>query len=143
VRRDLERGLHPLVVLPPQYFFGAALFFQVTALVGLPSFVAMAQGVLATSLVVGLLALVYLLVDYTSAPVGSQSHRVRGLASAATSCMVIGFTLAWYVHDQVPAIGVLAIELVAYVAALGCSRWATLTNWVTAQHDSWPFRPAR
>jgi hypothetical protein len=143
VRRDLERGLHPLAVLPPQYLFGAALLFQVSALVGLPSFVAIAQGVLATALVVGLVALVYLFVDYTTSPIGSLAHRVRGLASAATSCMVVGFTLAWYVRDQVPPIGVLAIELVAYAAALAATRWATASGAVSFRPDGWPFSPAR
>jgi hypothetical protein len=143
VRRDLERGLHPLVVLPSQYLFAIALLFQVAALVGLPSFVALANGMLATALAIGMLTLVYLLVDYTTAPTGSLAHRVRGVACASTSCMVVGFTLAWYAHGQVAAVGVLAIELVAYVAALVGNRWATMTGWETVDHESWPFSPAR
>ena len=34
MRRDLERGLNPLIALPPRYLFGTALVCQFVALIG-------------------------------------------------------------------------------------------------------------
>jgi hypothetical protein len=124
VRRDLERGLNPLVALAPRYLFASALLTQFVALIGrLPALADIARGVLATALVVGLVTLTVLLVDYTITPVGSRAHRLRGLASAWTSAMVVGFTLAWCLDAQGVTGGpVFLIELVAFGGGILCAR---------------------
>src|SRR5262245_12739167 len=99
VRRDLERGLNPLVSLLPRYLFATALGTQFGALaIHLPALADIARGVLGAAVLVGLVALTVLLVDYTTAPTGSVTHRLRGQASAWTSVLTVGFTLAWYVY---------------------------------------------
>lgn len=124
MRRDLERGPNPVVALLPRYLFASALVSQLVALIaGLPSITDIARGVLATAVIVGLIALTYLLIDYTIAPAGSRAHRLRGLASGWTSAMVIGFTFAWCLDTQGAHAGsVFAIELVSFVGGMLCAR---------------------
>jgi hypothetical protein len=159
VRRDLERGLNPLTSLLPRYLFGAALLVQFVALVvRLPALRDAARGVLAVAVVVGLVALTVLLIDYTIAPTGSVAHRLRGLASAWTSALVVGFTLAWYLDAEGAAAGqVFAVELASFTGAMLCARDALRLGpgrWegdvddaptVLERHtsDGWPFRPVR
>ncbi|HEY7222328.1 MAG TPA: hypothetical protein VH561_01735 [Micromonosporaceae bacterium] len=115
MRRDLQRGLNPWVSLLPRYLFASALLSQLVALVvRLPALRDIARGVLGTAVVVGLVTLTALLVDYTTAPVGSVAYRLRGLASAWTSVLVVGFTLAWYVYGEAAPGSVFGIELVAF-----------------------------
>src|SRR5690349_9493909 len=72
VRQDLERGLNPLVALPPRYLFGSALLCQAVALgIRLPALADIASGVLATAVAIGVVVLGVMLVDYTMAPLGS------------------------------------------------------------------------
>jgi len=124
VRRDLERGPNPVAALAPRYLFGSALVSQLVALVvRLPSIADIARGVLATAVVVGLIALTFLLIDYTITPAGSRAHRLRGLASAETSAMAIGFTFAWCLDAQGATAGsVFLVELVAFVGGMLCAR---------------------
>ncbi len=160
MRRDLERGLNPLTSVLPRYLFAAALVVQLVALVvGLPALRDAARGVLAVALVVGLVALTVLLVDYTIAPAGSVTHRLRGLASAWTSALVVGFTLAWYLDAEGARSGaVFAVELVSFAGAILCTRDSLrlfapgaegeLSGVPTVldapdSPDGWPFRPAR
>lgn len=115
MRWDLERGLHPLVSLLPRYLFATALGTQFVALVArLPALGDVARTMLGASVLVGLVALTVLFVDYTTAPVGSVAHRLRGLASAWTSVLVVGFTLAWYVYPDSSGWSVFAIELLSF-----------------------------
>ncbi len=115
MRRELERGMNPLVWLLPRYLFAAALGSQAVALViPLAALGAISRGLLGTAVVVGLVALTVLLVDYTSAPVGSVAARLRGLAAAWTSVLVFGFTLAWYVWPDVTQLAVFGVELVSF-----------------------------
>jgi hypothetical protein len=124
VRRDLERGLNPFVAVAPRYLFASALLTQLLALFDrLPALADIARGVLATALVVGLVALTVLLIDYTITPVGSPAHQLRGLASAWTSAMVVGFTLAWCLDAEGVTGGpVFLVELVAFAGGLLCAR---------------------
>jgi hypothetical protein len=124
VRRDLERGPNPVVALLPRYLFASALVSQVVALVvGLPAIADIARTVLATAVVVGLVALTFLLVDYTIAPAGSRAHRLRGLASGSTSAMVVGFTFAWCLAAEgAPAGLVFLVELAAFAGGMLCVR---------------------
>ena len=118
MRWELERGLNPLVLLFPRYLFAAALGSQLVALVvPLASLAAISRGLLGTAVVVGLVALTVLLVDFTTAPMGSVAARLRGLASASTSVLVVGFTLAWYVWPDVTNLGVFGIQLVTFGGA--------------------------
>jgi uncharacterized membrane protein len=121
VQRTLERGLNPLLSLLPLSLFTVALLADLGALMsGLDVFGDVAGGVLAAALLVGLVALTALFVDYTTAPVGSVAHRVRGLASACTTGMVVGFTLAWYLRGDGTGSGaVFLLELVAFLGGLG------------------------
>jgi hypothetical protein len=157
VRRDLERGLNPLVSLLPRYLFASALLAQIAALVlGLPALRDIARGVLGAAVIVGLVALTVLLVDYTTAPVGSVTHRLRGLASAWTSVLVVGFTLAWYVHADATPLAVFGIELLAFAGG-AFGYWEAMRQVPDALHpdtdadplgfdpdavDGWPFSTA-
>jgi hypothetical protein len=156
VRRDLERGLNPLVSVLPRYLFAAVLPAQfVAAVAGLPALRDIARGVLALAVLVGVVALTVLLVDYTIAPAGSMSHRLRGLASAWTSALVVGFTFAWYLEAEGARPGVVfLVEVVSFAAAVLCSRDALrLTQHAgdsdapaaidASEFSAWPFRPAR
>jgi hypothetical protein len=120
VRRELERGLNPLVALLPRYLFGSALVAQFVALVtGVPALGDIARVVLAMALVVGVVALTFLLVDYTITPAGSQAHRVRGMASGWTSAMVVGFTFAWYLNAEGATAGlVFMVELFSFLSGI-------------------------
>ncbi len=120
MQRALERGLNPLLSLLPLSLFGIALLADLGALMsGMVAFGDIAGGVLATALLVGLVTLTALFVDYTTAPVGSVAHRVRGLASASTTVMVAGFTLAWYLHgDGLGSGPVFVLELAAFLGGL-------------------------
>jgi hypothetical protein len=124
VRRDLERGPNPIAALLPRYLFASALVSQLVALIaGLPAIADIARGVLATAVIVGLVALTFLLVDYTIAPAGSRAHRLRGLASGWTSAMVVGFTFAWCLDTQGAHAGsVFLVELVSFAGAMLCAR---------------------
>jgi hypothetical protein len=126
MRRDLERGLNPLLSLFPRYLFGSALLTQLTAtVVHLSALQDIARGVLGTAVVVGLVALAVLVVDYASAPVGSLAYRLRGLACAGTGAMVVGFTLAWNLVDGgASARSVFVVELVSFLGALAVGREA-------------------
>jgi hypothetical protein len=99
--------------------------------------------VLATALVVGLITLTALLVDYTTAPVGSVAHRVRGVASASTTFMVVGFTLAWYLGDGVSRGAVFFLELTAFLGGLFGSMLARAPQapgmFEARSSDGWPF----
>jgi len=145
VQRTLERGLNPLLTLLPLCFFASALLFDFAALlVGLPVFGDLARGVLATALVVGLITLTALLVDYTTAPAGSAAHRVRGLASASATFMVVGFTLAWYLSgDGIGPGAVFLLELVAFAGGLAGSMLARSPQapgmFEAHGADGWPF----
>jgi len=151
VRRDLEKGLHPLVSLLPRYLFAAALGTQFVALViRLPALADVARTMLGTSVLVGLVALTVLFVDYTTAPVGSVAHRLRGLASAWTSVLVVGFTLAWYVYSDASGWSVFAIEALAFAGG-AVGYWEALRQAPGALEgesdevddvDGWPFRGA-
>lgn len=120
MRRDLERGVNPLVALLPRYLFGSALLAQFVALIGrLPALADIARGVLTLAVLVGLVALTVLLVDYTITPAGSRAHRLRGLASGWTSAMVVGFTFAWYLGAGGAGAGpVFLVELVSFAGAI-------------------------
>ncbi len=145
MQRTLERGLNPLLTLLPLCFFGSALLFDFAALlVGLPVFGDLARGVLATALIVGLITVTALLVDYTTAPVGSVAHRVRGLASASATFMVVGFTLAWYLGgDKVGPGPVFLLELVAFLGGLVGFMLARSPQapglFEARSGDGWPF----
>lgn len=124
MRRDLERGLNPLVALLPRYLFGSALLSQFVALVGglvegLSALADIARGLLALALVVGLVVMTVLLVDFTITPAGSRAHRLRGLASGWTSAMVVGFMFAWYLSAGGATAGtVFLVELAAFVGGM-------------------------
>lgn len=124
MRRDLERGLNPFLAVLPRYLFASALLSQFIALiVGLPALTDIARRVLAVAVVVGLAVLIVLLVDYTITPAGSRAHRLRGLASAWTSAMVVGFTFAWCLGTEGAAPGsVFLVELVSFLGGLICAR---------------------
>jgi hypothetical protein len=146
VRRDLERGLNPLVSLLPLYLFGSAVLAQLAALaIPLAAMDDIARGVLATAAVVGLVTATILLVDYTTAPVGSVTARLRGLSSASTTGMAVGFILAWYMHvDGAAGLAVAAVELVSYgCGLLGWRAIRTYASTVPAaedhEDDGWPF----
>jgi hypothetical protein len=145
VQRALERGLNPLLSLLPLCFFGTAVVFQFAALLaGLPVFGDLARGVLATALVVGLITLTALLVDYTTAPVGSVAHHVRGVASASATFMVVGFTLAWYLGGDGGSRGaVFFLELTAFLGGLFGSMLARAPQapgmFEARSGDGWPF----
>jgi hypothetical protein len=126
MRRDLERGLHPLLSLLPRYLFGSALIAQfVAVVVRLAALADIARGVLAAALIVGLVALTVLLVDYASAPVGSLACRLRGLASAGMSAMVVGFALAWnMLADGSSGGSVFVVEVVSFLGAFAVAREA-------------------
>jgi hypothetical protein len=148
MRRDLERSLNPVVSLLPRYLFAAALATQLLAIaVRLPALSDIARVLLGAAVLVGLVALTVLLVDYTTAPVGSVTRRLRGLASAWTSVLVVGFTLAWYVHAQVGAGAIFAIELASFAGGAFGYREA-LRHAPVSLHgemdeiDGWPFQPA-
>jgi len=113
-----------VVALLPRYLFASALLSQLVALIPwLPALADIAQGVLAAAVVVGVVALTVLLVDYTITPAGSRAHRVRGLASAWTSAMVVGFTFAWCLAAEgAPAGAVFLVELVSFAGAMLCAR---------------------
>ena len=120
MQRNLERALNPLLSLLPLSLFAVAVLSDFGALIsGMAAFGAIADGVLAAALLVGLVTLTALFVDYTTAPVGSLAQRVRGLASASTSGMVAGFTLAWYLRADGAAGGpVFLLEVVALLGGL-------------------------
>jgi uncharacterized membrane protein len=119
VQRALERGLNPLLSLLPLSLFAVAVLADLGALMsGMSAFGDIASGVLAAALLVGLVTLTVLLVDYTTAPAGSVAHQVRGLASAYTTGMVAGFSLAWYVRDGVSGGPVFLLELASFLAGL-------------------------
>ncbi|MBX6749807.1 MAG: hypothetical protein IRY85_09065 [Micromonosporaceae bacterium] len=124
MRRDLERGPNPVVALLPRYLFASALVSQLVALIaGLPAIADIARGVLATAVIVGLVALTVLLVDYTITPAGSRAHRLRGLASGWTSAMVIGFMFAWCLEAEGAHAGsVFLVELVSFAGGMLCAR---------------------
>lgn len=116
MRRDLERGLHPLVALLPRYLFAAALLAQAVVLaVPLDALHDVARALLGTAVAVGLAVLAFVVVDFTTAPVGSVTHRLRGLATAWTAVMTVGFTFAWYVAEHAAPAAVFTIELIAFV----------------------------
>jgi hypothetical protein len=150
VRHDLERGLHPLVSLLPRYLFASALATQFLALVtGLAALTDIANGLLGASVLVGLVALTVLFVDYTTAPVGSLTHRLRGQASAWTSLLVVGFTLAWHVRSDTSTGAVFAIELASFVGG-AVGYWAALRHAPVPSQaddddisDGWLFHTAR
>jgi hypothetical protein len=108
------------VALLPRYLFGSALVAQFVALVtGVPALADIARVVLAMALVVGVVALTVLLVDYTITPVGSQAHRLRGMASGWTSAMVVGFTFAWYLNAEGATAGlVFMVELFSFLSGI-------------------------
>ena len=120
VQRALERGLNPLLSLFPLCLFAVAVLADLGALMsGLASFGDIAGGVLAAALLVGLLTLTVLFVDYTTTPIGSVAHRLRGLASAYTTGMVAGFSLAWYLRgDGLGSGPVLVLELLSFVGGV-------------------------
>jgi hypothetical protein len=90
-----------------------------------------------------------LLVDYTTAPVGSGAWLIGcGLASASMTFMVIGFTLAWYLHgDAIGAGNVFVLELVAYLGGLLGSMVARSPQapgmFEARNSDGWPFTVTR
>jgi hypothetical protein len=144
--------LNPLVALLPRYLFAAALTAQFVALVvPLAALADVARGLLGTAVLVGLIALAVLVVDHTTAPVGSVMRRLRGLACAWTSAMTVGFTLAWHVFAQAAPASVFALELVAFAGGLYGYREALRVEPVLAQDGdegeegplAWPVRPAR
>ncbi len=146
VRQDLERGLNPLVSLFPLYLFTSAVLAQLSALViPLSAMGDIARALLATAAIVGLIASTILLVDYTTAPVGSVTARLRGLSSASTTSMAVGFILAWYMHvDGAAELAVAAVEVVSY--GCGLLGWkairefgATVPSAEEADPDGWPF----
>jgi hypothetical protein len=137
VRRDLERGLHPLVALLPRYLFGAALVGQAVVLtVPLDALHDVARALLGTAVMVGLAVLAFVVVDFTTAPVGSITHRLRGLAAAWTAVMTVGFTLAWYVAAHATPSAVFAIELVAFAGGFYGYREAVRLVPRLAEQDS-------
>jgi len=151
MRRDLERSLNPLVTLLPRYLFASALATQLLALVlDVPALHDIARGILGAAVLVGLVVLTVLFVDYTTAPVGSVTHRLRGLASASTSVLVVGFTLAWYVRADVPAGALFAIELIAFAGG-AVGYWEVLRQAPASLDedgeemldDAWPFPATR
>jgi uncharacterized membrane protein len=120
VQRVLERGLNPLLSLLPLSMFAVALLADLGALMsGLASFGDIADAVLAVALIVGLLALTALLVEYTTAPVGSVAQHVRGSAGALATCMVGGFALAWSMRGVGAAGGlVFVVEMLSFAGGL-------------------------
>jgi uncharacterized membrane protein len=120
VQRALERGLNPLLSLFPLSLFAVAVLADLGALMsGLATFGDVAAGVLAAALLVGLVTLTVLFVDYTTTPAGSPAHRVRGLASAYTTGMVAGFTLAWYLRgDSLGSSSGFLLELLSFVGGV-------------------------
>ena len=136
MRRDLERGLHPLITLLPRYLFAAALLAQLVALAAsLDALQDVARGLLGTAVAVGLVVLGVVVVDFTTAPVGSLAHRLRGLAAAWTSAMTVGFTLAWYMAAHATPTAVLAIELVAFAGGTYGYREAVRLMPRLGEHD--------
>jgi hypothetical protein len=139
-----------LVSVLPRYFFAAALATQLVALaVPLLASADIAHAMLGAAVLVGLVALTVLLVDYTTAPAGSVTQRLRGMASAWTSVLVVGFTLAWYVFPDATPGSVFAIEMVSFAGgALGY--WQALRHGPAALNDDpdemsegWPFPAVR
>ncbi len=126
MQRALERGLNPLLSLLPLCLFGAAVLFDLGALIsGLTAFGDIGRRVLATALLVGLVALIALFVDYATAPVGSLAHRLRGVASASTTGMIVLFTMAWYLRGDGVATGhVFVLELLGYAFGVAGSMLA-------------------
>jgi uncharacterized membrane protein len=122
VRKALERGLNPLLSVLPLCLFGAALLVDFGAIVsGFGLFGKVAYGVVALAILVGVVAATALLIGFTTAPVGSVAHRVRGLASASTTGMVVGFILAWFLRDDGGTAGngaVLVLEALAFLGGL-------------------------
>jgi uncharacterized membrane protein len=119
VQRVLHRGLHPLLSTLPLCFFGGAVLVDLGALVsGFHLFGQIAYWVVTAALLVGLITSTALLVDFTTSPVGSVAHRVRGVASAAITGVVVAFTLAWYVRGDSPSGGVVLLETVSFLAGL-------------------------
>jgi hypothetical protein len=103
------------VAVLPRYLFAAALLAQfVATTVPLDALHDVAHGLLGTAVLVGLVALGVLVVEFITAPVGSVTHQLRGLATAWTATMTLGFTFAWHVLGHATAGGVCAIELVAF-----------------------------
>jgi hypothetical protein len=84
--------------------------------------------VLAASLAVGLVVLVALFVDFTTAPTGSPAHRIRGLASAITAGMMVTFTLAWFLRTAADPAGNAALFLMELFAFAGGLAGATMTS---------------
>jgi hypothetical protein len=128
----------------PRYLFATALAAQLFALaVRLPALTDIAHALLGMAVLVGLIALTALLIDYTTAPVGSVAHRLRGRASAHSSVLVVGYTLAWYVHADATAWAVFAIEVLSFAggAAAYWDAWRQAPSPEDADEtvDGWPF----
>ena len=147
MRKALERGLNPLLSVLPLCLFGAAVLVDFGAIVsGIDLFAAVAYWVVAIAIVVGLVASTALLIGFTTAPVGSVAHRVRGLASASTTGMVVGFILAWFVRGDGGAT-VLVLEALAFLGGLAgaiAARWPYHPRGLfepssTSTEVSWPF----
>jgi uncharacterized membrane protein len=153
VQRALEKSLNPLVSVLPLCLFGAAVLVDFGALVsGIQFFGRISYWVVATSLLVGLVTLTVLLVDFTTAPVGSVAHRVRGLASASMTGLVVAFAFAWFLRSDGSPGGnaaVFLLELLAFLGALIGYTAARLPRRprglfeARAHEAGWPFGATR
>lgn len=101
-----DQQFNPLLPVLPVALFGSVVLFDFGALIsGVDFFGTVARWDLAAGLVVGLVVLTVLLVDLTTAPIGTASRRVLGVVSAATSVMVVLFTMVWWIRtDGDPAV---------------------------------------
>jgi uncharacterized membrane protein len=143
VQRALERRLHPLLSVLPLCLFGTVLLVDFGALVsGFRIFAEVSYWVLASSLAIGLVVLVALFVDFTTAPTGSPAHRIRGLASATTAGMMVVFTLAWFVRTDAQPAGNAALFLMELFAFAGGLAGATLTRDPHAGRGLFEARPS-
>ena len=153
MRKALERGLNPLLSVLPLCLFGAAVLVDFGAVVsGFDLFGTVAYWVVAIALMVGLVASTALLIGFTTAPAGSVAHRVRGLASASTTGMVVGFTLAWFLRGEGGADGVaVLLETVAFLGGLAGAIAARAPHHPPGMFEAsststdvgWPFGAAR
>jgi uncharacterized membrane protein len=104
----------------PVAVLACAVLFDIGAeLAGFNLFGVAAYWNMAAGLLVAVIALVVMLVDLVTAPVGSGSRELVGLVSASLTTMVVLFAIAWSVRsDRNPAMSgwLLALELIGLAA---------------------------
>jgi len=117
-----EQQFNPLLPVLPIALLGSVVLFDFGALIsGVDFFGTVARWDLAAGLVVGLVVLTFLLIDLTTAPIGTASRRVLGVVSAATSVMVVLFTMVWWIRtDGDPAAnpGLFLLEIMGLAAGV-------------------------